>query len=253
MKTHINNAAKESKAGLWGFKGQWAVLPVLAGGAAAGGIALCQFLRLPPIMMLVIGIAPFALAIGFVTLFINSKPKDYVTFFGRLVWRKTLSWAYWRQIVDTPQQFVLVERPGKHPRYYYGVLFLASLSCLSFDGCVSSGTRIATDQTASAVFRSKNSWRQKLAFKEGYALGGADVANRMYWDMYRPGGGDGYSTGDGKTVTPQGQRSNWSQVAPAVASQPKLKRKLLSVPVPAHRDPEGTDITEQNRTIEIVQ
>jgi hypothetical protein len=95
-------------------------------------------------------------------------------------------------------------------------------------GCASS--RLPNNQTASDQFY-RLGYSEKRVAQNFYELGQGDAVKRLWWAQRRaqePGAGD---------------RSQGAS----------LQKKYVNVTVPAHTDPDGTEIEAANRVVEIVQ
>jgi hypothetical protein len=106
---------------------------------------------------------------------------------------------------------------------------------LAFGGCVVSPPSGASG-TAAERFAALHGNGAKSAFKEAYYLGEGDQVKRLYW-----AGRNVNDTADNIALTG------------ASDDEPKLKRKYVVLPVPAHTAPDGIQVEAHNETVEVVQ
>jgi hypothetical protein len=82
---------------------------------------------------------------------------------------------------------------------------------------------------------------ERNAFAQGYAFGQSDTVKQTYWAQNTPpanasGRYDWMGASDNETP-----------------AEPRLRRKLVNVPVPAHTEPDGTIVEARTITVETVQ
>lgn len=96
-------------------------------------------------------------------------------------------------------------------------------------GCAS--PKLPNNQTAPDRFASLHGNGERQIAHDFYELGEGDSIKRLYW----------------------AQRRQQEQGRTADAQSTRLQRRYVNIPVPAHVDPDGTEIEASNRAVEIVQ
>lgn len=97
-------------------------------------------------------------------------------------------------------------------------------------------------RNATSQWHAYGSGAERGAFSAGYQFGQSDTVKQMYWAQNTPpsrarGGYDWMGLGENE-VTPK---------------EPKLRRKLVNVPVPAHTERDGTLVEGRTVTVEVVE
>lgn len=103
-----------------------------------------------------------------------------------------------------------------------------SILCLLFAGCATT-PKLTNSGTASDQFASLNRSNQWVA-KNFYDLGQGDAVKRLYWAQ--------------RNVQIGGR---------STAQETSLQHRYINIAVPAHTDPDGTEIEAANHAVEIVQ
>jgi hypothetical protein len=104
-----------------------------------------------------------------------------------------------------------------------GLVAVAAASC--------STPHLPSNQSAAEQFARLGTGEKRVA-STFYDLGTVDTIKRLYWAQRRA------------------QETGGTADAPASAS---LQRRYVNVPIPAHTDPDGTEIEASTRAVEIVQ
>jgi len=107
-------------------------------------------------------------------------------------------------------------------RLAFGLLALGLGACTT--------PQLPNTQTAAEQF-SKLSRGQKAIASNFYDFGAGDAVKRLYWAQRRAQESGG--TADGSPV--------------------QLQRRYVNIPVPAHVEPDGTEVEASTRAVEIVQ
>jgi hypothetical protein len=95
-------------------------------------------------------------------------------------------------------------------------------------------------RTATSAWYGLNSESDRRIFTQGYNFGQGDAIKQTYWAQQRPP-----SNARG--------RYDWMGSENDQPKEPRLKRRLVNVPVPAHTDPDGTQIEAGSIVVEAVQ
>lgn len=81
-----------------------------------------------------------------------------------------------------------------------------------------------------------NDYKKKYVAKQFYDLGVSDATKAVYWDLRRM-----QEPGPNEKLTSDAEE------------QPVLRRKYVTIPVPAYRDSDGTVRDASNQVVEVVQ